>query len=681
MTSIELRIDSATVAAWLQSVVSAEKRLHTKGAAEMLIKRRLGNLREMMIEFGLKIQISLMPTDKNKADVLTRVKKRWLCGLEVGGNDIDEHEQNVERVFRAAYRPAGNGLVERNHRTVKAIVERGRISPIEAVYWYNSTPRSGQDELSVPECSVYKYEWRYPSVRPTRVEGSQHNASAIRAGEEVWVKPPNANCTTQWGRGAVTGVTSSNNIEVDGVPRHVLDVRSVVPPLPRDEEARDERGGGLSSVQEKQMKVEQSGVQDPNTRTQHKQVLDYKRANFELMKEELGSYNYEVLMNNKNAEECYMIFKDKIATATDHHIPRKAVKRTIKSTKRNEEITVAAQAKTNPKSFYKYVNDRRLKRDTIGPLIDSEGSTQTNNKSKAKILNTYFTSVFTHEDLTEIPQPHVLNTQEILSDGVFTVEEVEEQLSILNPSKSTGPDSLGPRILKETAKVISEPLTNIFNRSLETGIVPDDWKRANVTPIFKKGNKQIPNNYSPISLTSVISKTIERLLKVRITNHLNDQNLINDTQHGFREKRSCLTNLPDFFGEVNRASDSTKAVDLVYLDFQKAFDKVPHERLMAKVEAHGIRGNYSRWIRNWLTGRTQRVVIHDETSDPALVTPGVPHGIVLGPLLFIIYINDLDVGIISKINKFADDTKPSQNIHRKGQSYYPIRPQPSSTMD
>ncbi|KAF2364839.1 Immunoglobulin V-set domain [Trinorchestia longiramus] len=343
--------------------------------------------------------------------------------------------------------------------------------------------------------------------------------------------------------------------------------------------------------------------------------------------------------------------------------------------------SAAAQAKTNPKSFYKYVNDRRLKSDTIGPLIDSEGSTQTNKKSKAKILNTYFTSEFTHEDLTEIPQPHVLNHQEILSDGVFTVEEVEEQLSILNPYKSTGPDGLGRQILKETAEVISEPLTNIFNRSLETGIVPDDWKRANVTPIFKKGNKQIPNNYRPISLTSVISKIIERLLKVRITKHLNDQNLINDTQHGFREKRSCLTNLLDFFGEVNRLYDSKKAVDLVYLDFQKAFDKVPHERLMAKVEAHGIRGNYSRWIRNWLTGRTQRVVIHDETSDPALVTSGVPQRSVLGPLLFIIYINDLDVGIISKINKFADDTKLSQSIHRKGQSNYPIRPQPSSTMD
>ncbi|KAF2344607.1 hypothetical protein FHG87_024637 [Trinorchestia longiramus] len=168
----------------------------------------------------------------------------------------------------------------------------------------------------------------------------------------------------------------------------------------------------------------------------------------------------------------------------------RAVKRTIKSTKRNKEITVAAQEKTKLKGFHKYVNDRRFKRDAIGPLIDSEGSTQTNNKSKAKILNTNFTSVFTRKDLTEIPQPHALNPQKILSDGVFTVEEVEKQLSILNPYKLTGHNGLGPRILKETAEVISEPLTNIFNRSLENGIVPEDWKQANVTPISKNGTNK-----------------------------------------------------------------------------------------------------------------------------------------------------------------------------------------------
>ncbi|KAF2345779.1 Reverse transcriptase domain [Trinorchestia longiramus] len=298
-------------------------------------------------------------------------------------------------------------------------------------------------------------------------------------------------------------------------------------------------------------------IQDPNTKTQHKQVLDYKRANFELMKEELGSHNYKVLMSNKKAEECYMILKDKMQSLQN---------------------TISQESES-------------------GQPITLLGSHKSLNASSMQ------------------------DNIRILLDGVITVKEVEEQLSILNPYKSTGPDGLRPRILKETAEVISEPLTYIFNRSLETGIVPDDWKRANVAPIFKKGNKKIPNNYRPISLTSVINKTIERLLKVRITKHLNDQNLINDTQYGFREKRSCLTNLLDFFGEVNRIYDRTKGVNLVYLDFQKAFNKVPHERLMAEVEAQGIRGNYSRWIQNWLTSRTQRVVIqrleHSESLEEA----------------------------------------------------------------
>ena len=133
----------------------------------------------------------------------------------------------VRRFFRAAYRPSGNGIVERHHRTVKSVAERGRISPLEAVFWYNMAPRIGQEETSVPQRGVFRYDWRHPCAEP-RLEGEVEGPESIEVGDEVWVKPPNARCTTQWGRGRVTDIHSKNNVSIDGVPRHVLDIRRMV---------------------------------------------------------------------------------------------------------------------------------------------------------------------------------------------------------------------------------------------------------------------------------------------------------------------------------------------------------------------------------------------------------------------------------------------------------------------
>ena len=166
-------------------------------------------------------------------------------------------------------------------------------------------------------------------------------------------------------------------------------------------------------------------------------------------------------------------------------------------------------------------------------------------------------------------------------------------------------------------------------------------------------------------MTSVVCKTMERLVKGRLITHLEMNNLIGDTQHGFRNKRRCLTNLLDFFAKVidTYDTDNNKAVDLVYLDFQKAFDKVPHESQMVKVNAHGIQGDAARTIRNWLAGRRQPVCTNQSYSNWAPVTSCVPQGSVLCLLLFSIYINDLDTNIVSKMYKFADDTKL---CHRAG---------------
>jgi len=160
-----------------------------------------------------------------------------------------------------------------------------------------------------------------------------------------------------------------------------------------------------------------------------------------------------------------------------------------------------------------------------------------------------------------------------------------------------------------------------------------------------------------VSLTSIVGKILEGIIKDGIVTHLDQYQLIESSQHGFSRGRSCLSNLLDFFEVVTRDLDEGKNVDLIYLDFSKAFDKVPFRRLFEKLKSHGIGGSILNWVENWLSNRRQRVCVNGEYSGWADVTSGVPQGSVLGPILFIIYINDLDVNVISKLAKFADDSK------------------------
>ena len=290
------------------------------------------------------------------------------------------------------------------------------------------------------------------------------------------------------------------------------------------------------------------------------------------------------------------------------------------------------------------------------PPLNREGIIYCNDNDKANILNQYFIeqTVIEEENAT-LPTTLPLPAHKFDSITV-TPDDVESTLKTLKLGKAAGPDAINNRILKELADSLSLPLSDIFNYSLSSGKLPSVWKLANVTPIHKKDDPSDVSNYRPISLLSTIGKVLEKIVHKYVFNFFRDNRVITSLQSGFIPGDSTVNQLVDVYNTFCKALDEGKEVRAVFCDISKAFDRVWHRGLLFKLQIAGISGSLLQWFTDYLHNRKQRVVLPGANSDWTSVNSGVPQGSILGPLLFLLYINDIVEDINSSIRLFADDT-------------------------
>ena len=345
---------------------------------------------------------------------------------------------------------------------------------------------------------------------------------------------------------------------------------------------------------------------------------------------------------------------------------------TLKQIQQEEKLSMEKRLlrniTVNPKMFFKYANSTRKTRTRIGPL-KSTNSFEDGPKQMAEILCKQYQSVFS----TPVADPTITNfpLQNVstpIADINITNDDIIAAGKSISLSSAPGPDGIPPIIYHDYIDVLATPIHNIFRRSLDTGILPEGKATAIITPILKpKGVKCNPADYRPIALTNHLTKILERLLRKAITNHMETNNLFNDTQHGFMHGRSTITQLLKFFDDILFMLDMGKEVDAVYLDFAKAFDKVDHGILLHKIKQIRIEGKIAKWLEAFLKHRQQRVRVDGELSDPVPVLSGVPQGSVLGPLLFLILLLDINKNVENTaVGSYADDTKLWKGIATPG---------------
>ena len=313
------------------------------------------------------------------------------------------------------------------------------------------------------------------------------------------------------------------------------------------------------------------------------------------------------------------------------------------------------------KRFHNYVKRQNTVASSIPCMKNDNDCLVSSDYEKSCLFSTYFASVFT-QDNNILPDFNPICNSSLNSFNC-SINDVIKTIRGLKNNSAPGLDNYTPYFLKQILAQIANPLTKMFNVSLSEGVVPSDWKTAVVTPIFKKGDPQKASQYRPVSLTSVVCKVLERIIREQFVKYLIENDIIPKEQHGFLSKKSTTTNLLECLDKWTQNFDNGFQTDVIYLDYSKCFDTVCHSKLIHKLSRYGIQGVALQWIRSFLTDRVQHVRINNSLSPPANVISGVPQGSVLGPVLFLCFSADIqNVVENSEISIYADDTKLYKQI-------------------
>ena len=438
-----------------------------------------------------------------------------------------------------------------------------------------------------------------------------------------------------------------------------------------------------------------------------RKIYNLKRADWAKLNTEISSKDWDLILRNRTATESWQIFKQNLFSACDRYIPKiviadefqppwfdsevfhlcrkkERLHKQWKETNRDEKYLKFSRARSEYKNlvnskmeanfedpfnrnvinkkFWSYVKSKSNSH-RIPEVVSYKDSIRSDPQGQCDIFNKFFNDQFTGESEYDIDIDY---SNDHLFQLNFDSSHIEELLKSLNPNKAQGADNIHGKILKHCSASLSKPLALIYATCYSTGCIPADWKMANVVPVHKKGSKAEVTNYRPISLTSIVMKIFERIIRDDLISRCH--HLIDSRQHGFMLEKSCTTQLVNFCDSLALSLNENIRTDVVYFDFQKAFDSVNHDIILNKLKhQYGIDGSLLRFFKCYLSDRYQRVVIGNKISDQCRVTSGVPQGSILGPTLFILFLNDItsDLSPGTNIAMYADDTKIWRNVSKQ----------------